>query len=150
MSSETPINRKIRGVVQMFRDNLMHLLQQHHITALKLAQDTGIPKSIVYEWRNGVRLPNADNLSKLSRYFGVSLEALIGDGSEIAIPQPDGDEQDLIVLLRAARDVSGEERDQLIEKFQRSVKKYFDESDKLADISDKPRRGRKKRTPDQT
>lgn len=134
----------------MFKDNFMRLLQQHGITALKLAQETGIPKSIVYEWRSGVRVPNAENLSKLSRYFNVSLDALVGDGTETGAAPPDGEEQELIVLLRAAREVSGEEREQLVEKFQRSIKKYFDESNKTAGVPDRPKRGRKKRGADQT
>ncbi len=131
----------------MFKDNFGRLLQQRGISALKLAQDTGIPKSIVYEWRNGERLPSAENLSKLSRYFGVSLETLIGDGDDL-LPS-NATEQELIVLLRAAREVSGAEREQIIEKFQRSIKKYFDESDKIDKKPPAKRRRNKTDGPDQ-
>ena len=40
----------------MFKEKFVRLLQQRGISALKLAQETGIPKSVVYEWRSGLSL----------------------------------------------------------------------------------------------
>jgi transcriptional regulator with XRE-family HTH domain len=131
----------------MFKDNFVRLLQERGISALKLAQDTGIPKSIVYEWRSGKRMPGAENLAKLSRYFGVSLDELIGEGENVT-PPPDEKERDLIMLLRAAREVSGEERDEIIEKFRRSMDKYLNEAIKTGALPNERRRGRKKRETD--
>ena len=45
---------------------------------LSLAKEIGVPKSIVYEWRQGVREPSMENLLRLSDFFGVSLEYLTG------------------------------------------------------------------------
>jgi len=143
--SEIPENRRI---IQMFKDNFVRLLQLRGISALKLAQDTGIPKSIVYEWRSGQRMPGAENLAKLSRYFGVSLDELIGEETAVT-PPPDEDERDLIMLLRAAREVSGEERDEIMGKFRRSMDKYLNEADKTGELQNQNRRGRKKREPGQ-
>lgn len=132
----------------MFKEKLVRLLQERGISALKLAQDTGIPKSIVYEWRSGQRIPNAENLAKLSRYFGVTLDELVGDGTSPAVPVPNSEERDLIMLLRAAREVSGEERDEIMEKFKRSMEKYLSEAEKTGESSDARKRGRKKKTAD--
>ena len=131
----------------------MCLLQERGISALKLAQDTGIPKSIVYEWRGGVRMPSAENLFKLSRYFNVSLDALISVGESAQdIPRtaasiPDVEERELIILLREARKVSGEERERIIEKFRRGIDKYLTEGGKETGDDSQPAKKKRGRPP---
>jgi len=44
----------------MFSDTFVSLLKEHNKTALQVAKDLSIPKSIVYEWKNGKRVPSAD------------------------------------------------------------------------------------------
>jgi len=112
----------------MFKENFMRLLQKHGISALKLAKELGIPKSVVYEWRSGQRLPSAENLAKLSRYFGVTREELLGEPLPENIVVTNGEERELILLLRAAREVSGEERDAIMEKFRLGMEKYLSAS----------------------
>ncbi|MGI6128174.1 MAG: helix-turn-helix domain-containing protein [Eubacteriales bacterium] len=127
----------------MFKEKFVRLLQQRGISALKLAQETGIPKSVVYEWRSGKRLPSAENLAKLSRYFGVSLDELVGEQAPGSVPSPSSEEQDLILLLRAAREVSGSERDEIMEKFRRSMEKYLNETENSGSSKDaRVRRGK--------
>jgi len=47
-------------VKTMFSDTFVSLLKEHNKTALQVAKDLSIPKSIVYEWKNGKRVPSAD------------------------------------------------------------------------------------------
>lgn len=92
---------------------------------LSLAKEIGVPKSIVYEWRKGVREPSMENLVKLSDYFGVSLEYLTGKSESAAnIPQND-DEAELLVLLRAARRISEEDHNALVRSFKANLDVYL-------------------------
>jgi transcriptional regulator with XRE-family HTH domain len=69
----------------MFTVIFGELLQKRHITSYKIAKETGIPKSIVYEWTAGIRAPTIDNLIKIADYFNVSTDYLLGrtDNPEI-------------------------------------------------------------------
>ena len=132
----------------MFKDKFVQLLQERGISALRVSADTGIPKSIVYEWRNGVREPSSDNLAKLSHYFDVPVDALIGTSSGVL---PDTNEKELILLLRAARNVSGEEREALIEQFRQTMDDYFaaskTETEAEKEVSNDRKRRKKSRGP---
>ena len=47
------------------------------VTDYKVAEDTGIPKTTLYEWRDGAYTPKIDKLQKLAEYFDVSLDYLV-------------------------------------------------------------------------
>lgn len=127
----------------MFKDNFERLLQERGISALQLARETGIPKSVVYEWRKGERLPSAENLAKLSRYFGVSLDEIMGELSVFL----SGEERDLIMLLREASKVSGEQREKIMDELKRGMEKYLSESGTGKNTAVR-KRGGKKSSPD--
>ena len=104
----------------MFSETLVELLKKHNLTPLKLAKEINVPKSIVYEWKNGEREPSIETMKKLSDYFGVSIEYLTGrtDMSETA-------ENELIVMFRAARSISQSDHDMLIEGFKMDIDLYL-------------------------
>ncbi len=57
----------------------VQLLQQNHLTAYKVARDTGISQSTLSDWKTGRATPKADKLFVLARYFGVSVEYFLTD-----------------------------------------------------------------------
>ncbi len=104
----------------MFADNLNHLLSKRRISALALAKAIRVPKSIVYEWKNGQREPSMDNLLKVADYFGVSLEYLTGR------PETrDPEEEELIILLRATKTISRDDHDALMRSFKENLDAYL-------------------------
>ncbi len=104
----------------MFADNLNYLLKIKKMNAMALAKAIGVPKSIVYEWVHGKREPSMENLLKLSDHFGVSLDYLTGRPES-----RDPDEEELIVLLRAAKIISPDDHDALLQSFKENLGTYL-------------------------
>lgn len=104
----------------MFRDVFCELLKKNSTNPLRIAKDIGVPKSVVYEWKDGKREPSAQNMVKLSDYFGVSLDYLTGK-----TPNEDSKENELIVMLRCAREISEDDHDTLIEGFKKNLNDYL-------------------------
>ena len=73
----------------MFSERLNELLKEKNITAYKVAKDTGLSNGLLASWKNGEKLPGAENLEKLADYFGVSVDYLLGK-EKPAIQEDDG------------------------------------------------------------
>ena len=110
----------------MFADIFNTLLKERGTNALSVAQQINVPNSIVYEWNQGKREPSMENLIKLSDYFQVSLEYLSGIDDE----QTSENERELLVLLRAAKSISEEDHDALINSFKANLNVYIKSNDK--------------------
>ncbi len=109
----------------MFTERFNELLKSRGINAVTLAKEIGVPKSIVYEWRSGTRDPSLENMLRIADYFGVSLEYLTGrEDEETDI------EKELLVLLRAARDISVEDHDALVNSFKSNLNIYLRRNDR--------------------
>ncbi len=102
-----------------FYERFNALLEENGISPLRLAKEIGVPKSIVYEWKNGIREPSADNLKKLSSYFGLSVSSVLG------IDEPDEKEQEVLMLLRQTRSLSEKDHEILLDGFRQTLKLYL-------------------------
>lgn len=123
MSSVFPKFRNFGEI--MFTERFNELLKSRGINAVTLAKEIGVPKSIVYEWRSGARDPSLENMLRVADYFGVSLEYLTGrEDEETDI------EKELLVLLRAARDISVEDHDALVNSFKSNLNIYLRSNDR--------------------
>ncbi len=104
----------------MFSEIFSALLSERGVTPLKVAKDISVPKSIVYEWKSGKREPSVESMVKLSEYFSVSLDYLTG-----RTDSNNDDENELIVMLRAAREISPHDHDELVEGFKKNLGVYL-------------------------
>ncbi|MGN1040517.1 MAG: helix-turn-helix domain-containing protein, partial [Candidatus Fimimonas sp.] len=59
-------------------ERLRSLIEEENITAYKLAKDIGVSGSVVKYWLDGKTTPNADYIIKLSDYFGICADYLLG------------------------------------------------------------------------
>ena len=50
------------------------LLKKHKTTIHRVAVGTGIPPTVLYDWKNGRSNPKLDKLLKLAKYFDVPVE----------------------------------------------------------------------------
>lgn len=105
----------------MFCDVFSSLLQEKKMNPLSLAKEISVPKSIVYEWKNGSREPSMENLIRLADYFDVSLEYLTGRTDAVT----ERTEKELLHLLRAARTISEEDHDALVQSFKANLDIYL-------------------------
>ena len=57
---------------------ILELMQKEGLTAHQLEVRAGLSNASVQAWRNGRNKPSLDAISKLSDYFGVSVDYLLG------------------------------------------------------------------------
>ena len=63
----------------MFYDTFVFLCKQKGLSPSKAAMDAGISKSLVTKWKTiGTEVPSPEVLKKLSNYFGVTPDYLLG------------------------------------------------------------------------
>jgi transcriptional regulator with XRE-family HTH domain len=62
--------------------NLQMLREKNNLTQLELAEKIGVDLLQVSQWENGVNLPDTENLLKLSKLFGVSVDHLLLQNKE--------------------------------------------------------------------
>lgn len=62
--------------------NLQKLREKNNLTQLELAEKIGVDLLQVSQWENGVNLPDTENLLKLSKLFGVSVDHLLLQNKE--------------------------------------------------------------------
>lgn len=61
----------------MFKDVFVQLLQEKGINTNILTKETGLSNGMISKWARGAQMPSAENLIKLSNYFGVSIDYLL-------------------------------------------------------------------------
>lgn len=62
----------------VFKDNLKYLRTERGVGQVELAKAVGVSKGIISMWENGLREPQMSSLILLSKYFGVSIDYLVG------------------------------------------------------------------------
>ena len=61
-----------------FSEQLTFLLQHSHVTKYRLEKDTHLSEKTVNRWHNGKTQPTVESLIRLSKYFGCSVDFLLG------------------------------------------------------------------------
>lgn len=81
--------------------NLDKLMNDNNISAYKISKETGISDRLIGYWRNGDKLPGAENLLALATYFGISVDYLLtGRENSSSAVELSADEQELITYYR--------------------------------------------------
>ena len=104
----------------MFCDVFVELMKKNGTNPLRVAKAIGVPKSIVYEWKNGEREPSVENVLKLSKLFGVSVEYLM-DMQDTVLEG----ENELILMLRTAKSISKKDYEKMVSDFKQSIDSYI-------------------------
>ena len=60
-------------------NRIRELREQKGLQQKELAVDIGISQPTVSDWESGRKIPSAKSTMKLSKYFGVSVEYLMGE-----------------------------------------------------------------------
>lgn len=66
-----------------FAQTLCDLMQKREVSSYKLAKDIGVHTSSVSNWRDGTE-PKLEHLTRLAKYFGVSIGELVGQDQDSA------------------------------------------------------------------
>lgn len=68
-----------RAELVMFGENLKKLRTEGGFTQARLAEMLGVGSSCISMYEQGNRMPDSQTLTKISRLFGVSIDALLED-----------------------------------------------------------------------
>ena len=71
---------------QNFRDNLLFLREERHMTQKVFSEKIGIPVFKITKWENGKALPSLPEFMKLADFYSLTYEALYFG----KIPEPEG------------------------------------------------------------
>lgn len=58
-------------------EKFAELLEKTNKTAYLVSKETGIPQSVLSDWKRGRSKPKVEKLKILANYFGVSIEYFI-------------------------------------------------------------------------
>ena len=95
----------------MFYDTFVFLCKQKGLSPSKAATDAGISKSLVTKWKTiGTETPSPEVLKKLSNYFSVTPDYLLGYDIQSQI---DTLSQQISNLKKEIRTASAERKDEL-------------------------------------
>ena len=61
-----------------FKDNLRELRLEKQLGQVELARLIGVSKGVISLWENGLRDPNMQSLIALAKFFGISIDELVG------------------------------------------------------------------------
>ena len=61
---------------------IFQLMEQRHVSAYRVSQETGISQARISGWKTGKSNPKQDALEQLADYFVVSVDYLLGRSSE--------------------------------------------------------------------
>lgn len=120
---------------EKFRQRLIQLMNERNVTAARLADHIGIPRSRISKMTTGVTGPALDTALELSKYFGVSVEYMAGV-RDTYFYDPDAEEQIKQLQVRKEQLCSEKERlqkdyNQLKEQMEQQLLDYKQLSNQL-------------------
>lgn len=95
-----------------FAQNFGYCLEQMGLSPYAFAQIIGVSNQGVLNWKKGVSIPYPKTQQKIANYFGITVEALMGD--ELPVLPPEGakkapatdGEGEKDALIKAVREIT--------------------------------------------
>jgi transcriptional regulator with XRE-family HTH domain len=125
--------------VATFAERLNYLISQSGKSSNRIAGELGVTRSAISSWQNSVREPRRPTLEIIARYFNVDISWLMGYDTEMrptadvenkASDKPEPQAEEIVILARAARHMSEEDRKTMLDMAKLMFKKAFQEADK--------------------
>jgi len=63
----------------MYYENYEKIRQKRGVSDYKVAEDAGISRSTISEWKTGIHTPSLENLKKIAKALECSVGELIGE-----------------------------------------------------------------------
>lgn len=89
----------------MFGDRLKSLRLSHNYSQVQLAYELNVSKQTISNWENGNILPSIEMLIKISRYFSVSSDYLLGLDDRIYIDVSALSEKQIVHIVQIINDI---------------------------------------------
>lgn len=83
----------------MFYEIVNNLCKERRVSITRMAEDIGLSNAAPTSWKNG-SVPKLSTLEKISTYFNVSTEYLLGkENKKTASPEGDGNREKYVELF---------------------------------------------------
>lgn len=105
------------------------LCQKKGISIGKMCNELGISRGNLTELKmERIKTLKADNLKKISSFFGVSVDYLLtgAEQKKVGPPLKEDEDEDIIILSRNAKKLSPQKRKQLLDMAKIMFKEEFD------------------------
>ena len=96
-----------------FSDNLRLLRTKHRLSQKEIGDIVGISSQAISKWESGITQPDNESLIKLSKYFNVSVDYLLGN-TEAENQSIKYDNELEKVLFSKAKDLSDEDKEAVL------------------------------------
>lgn len=110
-----------------FSQTLAILMNQHSVTAYKLAKEIHVHQTTIKNWLTGKTKPNEEKIKLIADYFNVSTDYLLGKELEKMSPPESGDELTFddftYAMNKEAHKLTEEEKQKLLE-----LARFFNEN----------------------
>lgn len=113
----------------IFINRLLNLLLKRNITKNKLLNDLNLSKNSFVDWSKRGTIPNGITLSKLSKYFNVSVDYLIGNSNRTNSNDPQKNQKEIMFALFESEDVT-EDMFEDVKRYAKYVKQKHDANNK--------------------
>ena len=101
-------------------NRIAELRKQKEISQSKLGEILGVAQNTICNWEMGNRQPDNDSLFRMADLFGVTIDYILGREND---EMPD----EIIILNRAAKKMTPEQRKKLLDVAKTIFEKEFDE-----------------------
>lgn len=64
--------------MEIFAERLKELRLEQGLSQAKLAKETGLTQSSIFYWEKAIKIPNAQAVVILAKYFNVTSDYLLG------------------------------------------------------------------------
>lgn len=95
----------------MFYDYFDELCKQKGISASKACTDMGLSRAVASKWKSTNTNPSMETVQKISKYFGVSTDALLM--RELPEAKADDKNEDAVITLKLGEQVTEDELQQI-------------------------------------
>lgn len=106
--------KKLRNI---FVDNLHYYMNIKNKSQADISRALDIPMSTVSNWYNGASYPRVDKMGILADYFNISMTCLTDERKD--------DDQDIITIGRAAKKMTPEEKEKMMDILKAAFKDKF-------------------------
>ena len=87
----------------MFSERLRHLRESDGISQIRFAYEIGFSQAAISAWENNTREPGIEALIRISKFFNVTIDYLVGNTSTITkkekLPTLSNEEKELLQIF---------------------------------------------------
>lgn len=104
------------------------LCERNEISVTQLESELGLSSGSIGKWRTSVS-PSVDKIYKVAKYFGVSLDYLVGASDLETTADQMMEDEDIVSIQRARERLSDRDKDRMMQMIRIGFDFAFDDAD---------------------